>query len=133
MKFGVRLAVEGEVGGYGQSAFIGIGGDAMLGTSASDALRALEADERTAGVVLVGEIGGTMEEAAAETIATMRKPVVSFIAGRASPPGRKMGHAGAIVMGSRGSYASKRRALEEAGARVVDTPAGIAAALGSRP
>lgn len=115
--------------GYGQSAFIGIGGDPMLGTTVSDALRALEADERTAAIVLVGEIGGTMEEAAADSVAAMRKPVVSFIAGRASPPGRKMGHAGAIVMGSRGSYASKRRALESAGARVVDTPAAVAEAL----
>jgi len=115
--------------GHGQSAFIGIGGDPMLGTTVIDALRALEADERTAAVVLVGEIGGTMEEAAADTLATMRKPVVSFIAGRASPPGKKMGHAGAIVMGSRGSYASKRRALESAGVRVVDTPAAVAGAL----
>ena len=115
--------------GHGQSAFIGIGGDPMLGTTVTDALRALEADERTAAVVLVGEIGGTMEEAAADTLATMRKPVVSFIAGRASPPGKKMGHAGAIVMGSRGSYASKRRALESAGVRVVDTPAAVAEAL----
>jgi len=115
--------------GHGQSAFIGIGGDPMLGTTVIDALRALEADERTAAVVLVGEIGGTMEEAAADTLATMRKPVVSFIAGRASPPGKKMGHAGAIVMGSRGSYASKRRALESAGVRVVDTPAAVAEAL----
>jgi succinyl-CoA synthetase alpha subunit len=115
--------------GHGQSAFIGIGGDPMLGTTVTDALRALEADERTAAVVLVGEIGGTMEEAAADTLATMRKPVVSFIAGRASPPGKKMGHAGAIVMGTRGSYASKRRALESAGVRVVDTPAAVAGAL----
>jgi succinyl-CoA synthetase alpha subunit len=115
--------------GYGQSAFIGIGGDSILGTTVTDALRALEADERTAAIVLVGEIGGTMEEAAADTIATMRKPVVSFIAGRASPPGKKMGHAGAIVMGNRGSYSSKRRALESAGACVVDTPAAVAEAL----
>jgi len=115
--------------GHGQSAFIGIGGDPMLGTTVTDALRALEADERTAAIVLVGEIGGTMEEDATEIIRTLRKPVVSFIAGRASPPGKKMGHAGAIVMGSRGSYASKRRALESAGVRVVDTPAAVAGAL----
>jgi len=115
--------------GFGQSAFIGIGGDPMLGTTAADALRALEADERTAGIVLVGEIGGTMEEAAADVAGSMRKPVVSFIAGRASPAGKKMGHAGAIVMGSRGSYASKRRALESAGVRVADTPAAVADAL----
>ncbi|MGH8720556.1 MAG: succinate--CoA ligase subunit alpha [Burkholderiales bacterium] len=115
--------------GCGQSAFIGIGGDPVLGTTVADALQELEGDARTEAVVLVGEIGGTMEEDAAQTIAAMRKPVVSFIAGRASPPGRKMGHAGAIVMGSRGSYASKHRALEAAGARVVDTPAAIAEAL----
>jgi succinyl-CoA synthetase alpha subunit len=118
--------------GRGQSAFIGIGGDPMLGTTASDALRALEADSRTAAAVLVGEIGGAMEEAAADFIRTMKKPVVSFIAGRASPPGKKMGHAGAIVMGNRGSYAAKRGALESAGARVVDTPAAVADALRSR-
>lgn len=118
--------------GHGQSAFIGIGGDPMLGTTAADALRALEADSRTAGIVLVGEIGGAMEEAAAGMIASMRKPVVAFIAGRASPPGKKMGHAGAIVMGSRGSYAAKRRALEAAGARVVDTPAEVAGAMPGR-
>lgn len=115
--------------GKGQSAFIGIGGDPMLGTTVADALKELERDKKTEAIVLVGEIGGTMEEAAADTIAAMRKPVVSFIAGRASPPGKKMGHAGAIVMGSRGSYASKRRALESAGARVVDTPAAVAQAL----
>ncbi len=128
---GTLVCLDLVQGGYGQSAFIGIGGDPMLGTTAMDALRALEADERTAGIVLVGEIGGTMEEAAAELIASMRKPVVSFIAGRASPPGKKMGHAGAIVMGNRGSYASKRRALEGAGVRVVDTPAAIAGAMGA--
>jgi succinyl-CoA synthetase alpha subunit len=115
--------------GHGQSAFIGIGGDPMLGTTVADALRALEADERTAAIVLVGEIGGTMEEDATGIIRTLRKPVVAFIAGRASPPGKKMGHAGAIVMGNRGSYASKRRALESAGVRVVDTPAAVAEAL----
>ena len=115
--------------GYGQSAFIGIGGDPMLGTTVADALKELERDKKTEAIVLVGEIGGTMEEAAADTIASMRKPVVSFIAGRASPPGKKMGHAGAIVMGSRGSYASKRRALESSGVRVVDTPAAVAEAL----
>ncbi|OGA10538.1 MAG: succinate--CoA ligase subunit alpha [Betaproteobacteria bacterium RIFCSPHIGHO2_12_FULL_69_13] len=115
--------------GYGQSAFIGIGGDPMLGTTATDALRAFEADERTSGIVLVGEIGGTMEEAAAGMIASVCKPVVAFIAGRASPPGKKMGHAGAIVMGSRGSYAAKRGALEAAGACVVDTPAAVAEAI----
>lgn len=116
--------------GRGQSAFIGIGGDPMLGTTVTDALKALEADKKTEAVVLVGEIGGSMEEDAADTLKAMRKPVVSFIAGRASPPGKKMGHAGAIVMGNRGSYASKRAALESAGVRVVDTPSEVSEALG---
>ena len=115
--------------GFGQSAFIGIGGDPMLGTTTADALRALAADERTGAVVVVGEIGGAMEEAAAEVARGIKKRVVAFIAGRASPPGKKMGHAGAIVTGSAGSYAGKRRALEAAGVQVVDTPAGVAEAL----
>ena len=115
--------------GRGQSAFIGIGGDPMLGTTTADALRALESDAKTSAIVVVGEIGGTMEEEAAEVIRGMTKPVAAFIAGRASPPGKKMGHAGAIVMGERGSYASKRRALESAGARVVDTPGEVAQKL----
>jgi len=115
--------------GRGQSAFIGIGGDPMLGTTVADALEELEKDAKTEAIVLVGEIGGTMEEDAAATIRAMRKPVVSFVAGRASPPGKKMGHAGAIVLGNRGSYASKRAALESAGVRVVDTPAEISQAI----
>ena len=115
--------------GHGQSAFIGIGGDPIIGTTSLDALVALDKDERTTAVVLVGEIGGSMEEAAAEYARTMRKPVVSFIAGRSSPPDKKMGHAGAIVSGGRGGYASKRAALERAGVRVADTPAEIATFL----
>jgi succinyl-CoA synthetase alpha subunit len=115
--------------GFGQSAFLGIGGDPMLGTTTVDALRALEADERTKAIVIVGEIGGAMEETAADALADVSKPVVSFIAGRASPPGKKMGHAGAIVMGNQGSYQSKRQRLEAGGAEVVDTPGQIARAL----
>jgi succinyl-CoA synthetase alpha subunit len=115
--------------GRGQSAFIGIGGDPMLGTTVAEALVELEKDSRTREIVVVGEIGGTMEEEAAEVIRGMAKPVAAFIAGRASPPGKKMGHAGAIVTGSRGSYASKRRALEAAGARVADTPGELAQKL----
>jgi succinyl-CoA synthetase alpha subunit len=111
--------------GLGQSAFLGIGGDPMIGTTTRDALQALDEDERTRAVVLVGEIGGAMEEAAADYAAGMSKPVVSFIAGRASPPGKKMGHAGAIVSGTFGSYDGKRRALEAAGVVVADTPAEI--------
>ena len=108
--------------GIGQSAFIGIGGDPMIGTTSRDALAALDQDSATDAVVLVGEIGGAMEEAAAEYAAGMKKPVVAFIAGRASPPGKKMGHAGAIVTGNAGGYAGKRAALEKAGVVVVDTP-----------
>ena len=115
--------------GIGQSAFIGIGGDPMIGTTSRDALVALDEDPRTEAVVLVGEIGGAMEESAAEYAAGMKKPVVSFIAGRASPPGKKMGHAGAIVTGNAGSYAGKRGALEKAGVTVADTPRDIPVAL----
>lgn len=116
--------------GLGQSAFLGIGGDPMIGTTTRDALQALDEDARTRAVVLVGEIGGAMEEAAADYAAGMSKPVVSFIAGRASPPGKKMGHAGAIVSGTFGSYDGKRRALEAAGVAVADTPAEIPRLLG---
>jgi succinyl-CoA synthetase alpha subunit len=115
--------------GLGQSAFIGIGGDPIIGTTARDALEALDHDDRTSAVVLVGEIGGAMEEEAAEYARGMKKPVVSFIAGRSSPPDKKMGHAGAIVTGGRGGYASKRAALEKAGVRVADTPSEITAFL----
>lgn len=115
--------------GIGQSAFIGIGGDPMLGTTTRDALEALDKDAGTDAIVIVGEIGGGMEEAAAEAAKKMRKPMVSFIAGAAAPAGKKMGHAGAIVTGSTGSYAGKRKALEAAGIVVVDTPSQIAAAI----
>lgn len=116
----------------GQSAFIGIGGDPIIGTTTKDALMALDKDERTKSIVLVGEIGGAMEEDAAEYARTMKKPIVSFIAGRSSPPGKKMGHAGAIVVGNKGSYASKRAALEKANIRVADTPADIARLIAAR-
>jgi succinyl-CoA synthetase alpha subunit len=115
--------------GFGQSAFIGIGGDPILGTTTLEALRILDRDARTDAVVIVGEVGGTMEEEAAEYVATMRKPVVALIAGRTAPPGKRMGHAGAIVMGSRGSGESKVAALASAGARVLDTPSQVGAAL----
>jgi succinyl-CoA synthetase alpha subunit len=108
--------------GEGQSAFYGVGGDPMIGTSSREALEMLDADERTEAVVLCGEIGGSAEEEAADYASTMKKPVVAFIAGRASPPGKKMGHAGAIVSGGAGDYASKRRALEAAGVGVADLP-----------
>jgi len=116
----------------GQSAFIGIGGDPMLGATTREALEALDRDAKTRAVVIVGEIGGSMEEDAAEYARTMRKPVAAFIAGAASPPGKKMGHAGAIVTGNRGSYASKRKALEAADVMVADTPAQIAQLLAAK-
>ena len=118
--------------GLGQSVFIGIGGDPILGTTTHDALQVLDADERTGAVVVIGEIGGTMEEDAADYARDMAKPVVAFIAGAASPPGKKMGHAGAIVMGDKGTYASKRSALEAAGVEVLDTPSGVGRALQAR-
>ena len=115
--------------GMGQSAFIGIGGDPILGTTTREALEALEDDPATGAAVILGEIGGGMEEDAAEFARTMKKPVCAFIAGRSSPPGKKMGHAGAIVTGDKGTYRSKRAALEGAGVRVVDLPSQIPAAL----
>lgn len=111
--------------GLGQSAFYGVGGDPMIGTTSADALRMLDEDQGTDAVVLCGEIGGNAEELAAEYAATMKKPVAAFIAGRQSPPGKKMGHAGAIVSGGKGDYASKRKALEKAGVAVADTPSQI--------
>ena len=118
--------------GFGQSAFLGVGGDPLPGTTSREALQMLDCDQRTTGVVLVGEIGGTMEEQAADYARTMKKPVVAFVAGRAAPPGKRMGHAGAIVMGERGTYESKRRALEAAGVRVAATPGEIGPLLRAR-
>ena len=126
---GTLVALNLTRAGLGQSGFIGIGGDPMLGTTMRDALQALDHDDRTKAVVLVGEIGGGMEEEAAEYAAGMSKPVIAFVAGRAAPQGKKMGHAGAIVTGSSGSYDSKRAALEGAGVLVVDTPREIPDAL----
>lgn len=108
--------------GFGVSVFIGIGGDPIVGTTTVQALKQLDADQGTDGVVIVGEIGGAMEEEAAEYAATMKKPMVAFIAGAASPEGRKMGHAGAIVVGDKGTYESKKAAFEAAGVRVLDSP-----------
>jgi len=118
--------------GFGQSAFIGIGGDPIIGTTTLDALKALDELPATKAVVMVGEIGGTMEEEAAVYAASMDKPVIAFIAGGAAPEGKKMGHAGAIVVGDKGTYKSKRAALEEAGVTVLDTPAGAVDVLRER-
>jgi len=115
--------------GFGQSAFLGIGGDPFIGTTTRDALMMLDHDPRTDAIVLIGELGGSMEEEAAEYAATMKKPIAAFIAGRTAPPGRKMGHAGAIVDGSRGSGDSKVQALAAAGVSICETPSAIVPAL----
>jgi succinyl-CoA synthetase alpha subunit len=117
--------------GEGQSAFYGVGGDPMIGTTTRDALEILDRDERTEAVVICGEIGGSAEEEAAEYARGMAKPVAAFIAGRASPPGKKMGHAGAIVSGGSGDYATKRRVLEAAGVAVADLPSQLPELIGA--
>jgi len=112
--------------GLGQSTAIGIGGDPIIGTSFVDALTLFEADPATEAIVLIGEIGGSDEEAAAEFIAAhVTKPVVGFIAGRTAPPGKRMGHAGAIISGGTGTAAEKVAALEAVGVRVADRPSAV--------
>ncbi len=110
--------------GIGQSTCIGIGGDPIIGTSFVDALRLMNDDQETHGMVVIGEIGGTGEEEAAAFVkAQVRKPVVGFIAGRTAPPGRRMGHAGAIIAGGKGTAADKIAAFREAGIEVAESPA----------
>lgn len=140
-----QICVEGEVGvisrsgtltyeiihqlsrnGLGQSSCVGIGGDPIVGTNFIDCLAAFEEDSETRAVVLIGEIGGTDEQLAAEYVAgTMEKPVVGFVAGQTAPPGRRMGHAGAIISGSSGTAAEKIAAFEEAGIAVMKRPADV--------
>jgi succinyl-CoA synthetase alpha subunit len=116
--------------GIGQSTAIGIGGDPIIGTTHIDALKLLNEDPETEAIILIGEIGGTAEEAAAEYVKQqVKKPVVGFIAGQTAPPGRRMGHAGAIISGGQGTAAEKMKALTAAGIHVVESPAAIGETL----
>jgi succinyl-CoA synthetase alpha subunit len=119
--------------GYGQSTCIGIGGDPIIGTNFIDCLEAFQGDPETVGIVMIGEIGGTDEQQAAEyATARVTKPIVGFIAGQTAPPGRRMGHAGAIISGASGTAAEKMAAFERAGIAVMKRPADVVPLLRER-
>ncbi len=119
--------------GYGQSSCVGIGGDPIIGTTFIDCLAAFEADSETKAVVIIGEIGGSDEQRAADFVKQkMKKPVVGFIAGQTAPPGRRMGHAGAIISGAGATAADKMQAFEKAGISVMKRPADVVPLLKSR-
>jgi succinyl-CoA synthetase alpha subunit len=116
--------------GIGQSTCIGIGGDPIIGTSFLDAIKMFNEDPDTHAIILIGEIGGNAEERAAEYIkANVKKPVVGFIAGQTAPPGRRMGHAGAIISGGQGTAKDKYAAMNAAGIRTIETPADLGSAV----
>jgi len=129
-----EIATGLTVRGLGQSTCIGLGGDPIVGLSFVDVLKEFEGDQQTEAVALIGEIGGNFEELAAEFIATegYSKPVVAFVAGRTAPPGKRLGHAGAIIMGKSGTAASKIEAFQKAGVPVAEKPGDVARLLAEK-